>query len=557
MTAHSRRNFLKAGASVLGAVALTTVPRPRPRPRPLLADLGAGLEPVPPIQDPRLRELAFRGVDAARAAGASYADVRLTYSRTRLFTLATTGPAGDAESMTVGVRALVDGWWGFASGPVWSSDELARLGREAVYQAKVNALGAPRTVDLAPVTAIPDGHWTMPIVRDPFAVSPFEINDIMMGIALVWTPAHVRGASFDLWEVDFATEEKAFASSVGSYYTQRTYLTDGSSNVINLTWDEKEKKSDTHLDCLTPAGIGLEYLTADRVPFVREHPLTEMIRRAVEELKEDLLMPVKPVAVGRYDAVFDPHSMATLVAATLGRATQLDRAMGYEANAGGTSYLNEPLHMIGSYQAGAPLLNLTANRSAPGGAATVQWDDEGVTPDAFPLVKDGVLVDFQTTRESAGWLKPYYAKAGKPFRSHGCAAAPKAVDAPLLHTPNLVLEAGHQAQDFDALVSGLSTGIAIKRARIDIDFQAVTGLGMGKVYEVKGGKRVAIIDQAAFLFRAPELWKGILALGGPAAARRYGMDSSKGEPAQGTAYSVQAVPATVRQLTLINPYRKA
>jgi len=82
-------------------------------------------------------------LDTARSAGASYADVRLSHTRERRTSMADTG---DDESMEVGVRALVDGYWGFASGAVWSPDEMARLGREAVHQAKVNALGKPRVV---------------------------------------------------------------------------------------------------------------------------------------------------------------------------------------------------------------------------------------------------------------------------------------------------------------------------------------------------------------------------------------------------------------------------
>src|SRR5690606_18852292 len=150
--------------------------------------------------------------------------------------------------------------------------------------------------------------------------------------------------------------------------------------------------------------------------------------------------------------VLDAPSMVALLDRTLGRATELDRALGYEANAGGTSYLNDPFGMLGSYEAGAPLLTVTGNRSEPGGLATVQWDDEGVRPDTFPLVENGVLTDFQTTRESAGWLEDYYARTGRPFRSHGCANAPAAVDPPLQHTPNLVLTPGREELDFDDLV---------------------------------------------------------------------------------------------------------
>jgi TldD protein len=544
MTEYSRRTFLQAGATALSAVALTALPRP------LFADLGRGLEVVPPIQDPRIKELALRGVEAARAAGAGYADVRLTH---------TYGLIAVEESMTVGVRALVNGYWGFASSPVWSPDELARLGREAVLQAKANSLGGKREVELAPVPVVADGHWVRPVEVDPFTLSPYEIEDVVTSLKMY--ASRIPGVELDL-PLYFERQEKAFASSLGSYYTQQTGWIVASGNKIKLNWAEKRKQGTTTLECLTPAGLGLEYLTAPRVPFVREQPLTEEIRRAVEELKEDLLMPVAPVDVGRYDAVIDAHGVANLVAETLGRATELDRALGYEANAGGTSFLNAPATMLGQYRTGADLLTLTANRSEQGGCATVRWDDEGVAPEEFTLVERGVLQDFQTTRESAGWLKASYAKAGRAFRSHGCSAAPQAIDAPIPHTPNLVLQPGSEARDFDALVAELTDGIALRGlglpGALHLDFQAVSGLGLpSRVYQVKRGKRVALLDMAGILFRAPELWKSLRVLGGPAAARRYGFASAKGEPLQEVYHSVRAVPAAFQQLTLIDPQRKA
>jgi predicted Zn-dependent protease len=92
---------------------------------------------------------------------------------------------------------------------------------------------------------------------------------------------------------------------------------------------------------------------------------------------------------------------------------------------------------------------------------------------------------------------------------------------------------------------------------VDMDFQGASGLGTGRVYEVKDGKRVARINGAGFLFRATDLWKGIKALGGPESLRRYGEDASKGEPAQRTWHSVTAPPAAFEQLTLIDVMRKA
>jgi len=520
-------------------------------PRPLFAQLGHTLEPIPPIEDPRLKALASRALDSARGAGAIYADVRLTHTRSREFLPDATS---DEESMEVGVRALVDGYWGFASGPVWSPDEMARLGREAVHQAKTNALGKPRVVALAPTSVVPSGNWVMPVQRDPFEISPFEVEDFLKSLEIY--VKRTQGASVGPNHALGMVQSKAFASTAGSYCTQRCYRTAGRL-YINLKLEKLRREGTIALDCLSPAGMGWELYAADRIARVRNNSVREEVRHAIEELREDLMLPLKPVDVGRYDAVLDANTTASLLDETLGRATELDRALGYEANAGGTSYLDDPFSMVANYQVGAPALTVTAERSDPGGVATVQWDDEGVAPDAFALVREGVLADFQTTRESAGWLNEVYAKRGIPMRSHGCSGAPSAVFAPMQQAPNLTLAAGHDAKDFDALVSGMPDGIAIKGAQIDMDFQHSSGLGIGRIYEVKRGKRVAKIVSAGFLFRATDLWKSLDAMGGEASLRRYGMQTAKGEPEQECYHSVTAAPAAVKNLTLIDPQRKA
>jgi TldD protein len=539
----NRRTFLKTGVAV---AAVATVPRP------LYAQFNRKLEPLPPIEDPRLATLAARALDSARSAGANYADVRLSHTRSRrFFPIATL----DDESMEVGVRALVQGYWGFASGPVWSPDEMARLGREAVRQAKTNALGKPRLVSLAPAPVVQNGSWVMPVKLDPFEVSPFEIQDQLSSLELVirsipnGTPVKNNAMS--------TVQEKAFASTLGSYCTQRSYLTQGDL-AIAIDLSSKHRPSvDITLDCVSAAGMGWELYAAESIPRVRTHSLREEIALRAEEARADGMLPTKALDVGRFDTVFDPIGLANLIDGTLGHATELDRALGYEANAGGTSYLSDPMAMLGSYQAGAPLLSLTGNRSEPGGAATTKWDDEGIVPDDFAIVKGGLLVDFQTTRESAGWLKDAYAKKGMPAHSHGCANAPSAVDAPMQHLPNLTIAPGRETGDFDALVSDMADGVAIKQASLDMDFQAGSGLGFGKVFEVKKGKRVAKYQSAGFLFRSTDLWKSLLTISADAHMRRFGFSAQKGEPAQTCYHSVTAAPAVVKGLTLIDPLRKA
>lgn len=532
----TRREVLKAG---LGAAVLAAVPRP------LLARFGAGWEPVPPIQDPRVRDLALRAVEAARAAGATYADVRLTHTRRRRFALPLVGHVQDREQMGVGVRAMVAGYWGYASSPVWDVDEMARLGREATRRARDSAMGPARPVDLAAAPVVTDGHWTMPVEIDPFEVSPYEIVDHLQSLSLFATRRPRVGVPVNWCE--FEVQEKAFASTEGSYCSQRRYRSEGQ---FVVGYQGESERTQGALDLLTPAGVGWE--------LYRGQPMYDEIERLIERLEEDLTLPLKAVEVGRYDLVCDAWSVARLVDRTLGRATELDRALGFEANAGGTSFLDDPLAMLGELEVAAPALTLSANRSERGGAATIAWDDEGVRPDDFTLVRDGVVTDYQTTRESASWIAEYYARNGRPARSHGCASAPSALELPLQRTPNLAIAPGPEALDFDGAVAGVDRGIAVRQLDVDMDFQGLNGLGLGApVYEIKAGKRVARIVGSGLLFRAPELWKSLLALGGAESLRRYGTATNKGEPPQRDYHSVTAPPAIFGNVTAIDVMRKA
>jgi TldD protein len=539
----SRRTFLKTAAAATVATALP--------PRAVRFAARRTLGRVPPgegplIDDPALEAIAHRAVDAAVQAGASYADVRLT--RTRAWRVDTTDPLSlwDSELLHLGARALVDGYWGFAATPAWTVDAAARVGREAVAQAKANALGKQRVVSLGTIPVVDHGRWTMPVRVDPFALPVAELGDRLGGIehAIARVP-QVAGLQA---RYEFLAQDKAFASSAGSYLTQRRYLT-GADWQLTVRLSTGAVSEPYTVARLAPAGRGLEHIV--------DAPLEDDARAIVEEAERDARLPAKPVEVGRYATAFDAATMIALLDQTLGPATELDRALGYEANAGGTSYITDPLAMVGSYQAAAPAVTVMADRSAPGGCATTKWDDEGVEPDAFPIVKDGTLVDFQTTRESAAWLAGYYATRGAPTQSHGCAVAATAEDPVLAQTPNLSLAPGAGDASFDDLVREVRDGIAVRRAALMMDFRASSGMGLGTMYQIKGGKPVARIGGAAFLFRSTELWKSVIALGGAASAEARGRLQAKGEPVQRSYHTVRAVPAIVKDLTVVDWTRRA
>jgi len=195
----------------------------------------------------------------------------------------------------------------------------------------------------------------------------------------------------------------------------------------------------------------------------------------------------------------------------------------------------------------------------PMGAATVKWDDEGVAPPEATLVKDGILNDYQTTRESASWLTEYYQKKGVPVQSNGCAFAYGGMMSPKLQCPNLVMQPGKSETSFADLVAGTKRGMAIRGALVNSDQQALNVNGYGQyVNEIVDGKLGIALSNVMFNYRGPEFWKNLVAVGGPSSARQFGFAETTG--ARGSGYrfghSISAVPGKVVAVAITDSTRK-
>jgi len=443
------------------------------------------------------------------------------------------------------------------------------VGQDAVTQAQENAKGESWTVELGAVP-VARGQWATPIRIDPFSISFEEKQDFFNYWYACAAPAGVvyERAGFTSWAC-FIRQEQVVATSEGSLFTQTLYESGGVLRCALYPPGGGSELATQDVHDVSVAGAGWERFLDAQIP--------DQYPRIKHELAQKAVVPSKVATVGKYTLVCDGATMAALVEQTLGLATQLDRALGYEANAGGTSFITDPLAMVGTLAVAAPVVTLTANRSAPQELATVKWDDEGVEPEPFTLVKDGVLVDFQTTREQAAWLTPYYAKTGRPVRSHGCAASEDAHMIPLQHMPNLALEPSPAAVRVDDLVADVEQGILIEGGEvIQRDFQARTGLLIGNMRQIRRGRLGATLQGGAVMYNATELWKHLSAVGGASTQQvrswsaaqdsdilgnefwllMHGM-LGKGEPQQRTSHSVRAVAATIPNQPLIDPSRKS
>jgi TldD protein len=504
--------------------------------------------------------LAQAAVDAAMHAGAQYADARVTRTTQHGYGFGFSD-IRDVEDIGFGVRVLVNGYWGFSAAPSGDRTAVERLARDAVDQAKADAGGAPpRTVDLGPrVTAT--GKWVTPMTIDPFSVSIEEKHAVMN----YWLAcAENAGVSIDALrsKLSFDRQERVLVTSEGTQTVQAVYESGGTISVY-----KDDFQLQLPIQGIETAGRGWELFLNAKIPEQLQNMPSQLA------IARDENSRARPLLIGRYTLVCDGATMAALTGATLGRATELDRALGYEANANGTSYLDDPLDRLGTFQVASPLVTVTANRSMPQGLATVKWDDEGVAPEDFTLVKAGVLVDYQTTREQAAWLAPYYQHANKPLRSHGCAAATDALAITMQHSPNFTLEPSTSDVSLDALIGGVEDGLFIERGHVaQVDVQIRNGLlGFARVRKIKNGRLGPLVVGGAVLFNAIDLWKNVTVLGDastcgvvPFSSYPYRGEIGqllhlpvKGQPAQLTSYSVQAAAAVITNQPIIDPERKA
>ena len=84
---------------------------------------------------------------------------------------------------------------------------------------------------------------------------------------------------------------------------------------------------------------------------------------AVEKLK------ARPVEPGKYDLVLHPTHLWLTIHESIGHPTELDRAMGYEANYAGTSFVAPPEKQINILKYGTPIMNIQGDRTQDGSLA--------------------------------------------------------------------------------------------------------------------------------------------------------------------------------------------
>jgi TldD protein len=518
---YTRRNFLKTTSLACGAVAVASWEQPTRAATISLDEKNA---------------LADIAIKRAKKLGAGYADIRInryrleaTFTREqRVQNVART------EDFGFGVRVLVKGAWGFAASPVVTAESVRRITDEAVQVALANAVYQRKPIKMVSTPKV-IATWKSAFEKDPFDVPADKKVAFLLGLNEAAMKA--KGASFVTSGLLFQNEQKFYASTDASRIEQYIIRT---APFLTVTAVNRGAGDFQTRSALTgPKTMGYEYL--ENYPWMKE------AEKAGEEAAGKL--KAKPVVPGKYDLLLHPSHLWLTIHESVGHSTELDRALLWEADYAGTSFLTPD--KTGKLQFGSKICNFYADRTQPHGCATVAYDDEGVPGQRWPLVKDGVFVDWQTTRD----LAPLVGHK----KSYGCLHADSWGSVPFPRMPNVSLEPAKENASLEDLASGIDNGIVIfGNGSWSIDQQRYNFQFGGQTFwEIKKGKVGEMLRDVAYQSRTTDFWNACDGLGGPATYELNGAaNDGKGEPSQANAVSHGCPVARFRQINVLNTATK-
>ncbi|MFD7669090.1 TldD/PmbA family protein [Streptomyces sp. NPDC059788] len=487
-----------------------------------------------------LHALADAALARARALGAAHADFRLERVRTATWRLRDARPseASDTTDLGYAVRVVHNGAWGFASGVDLTMDAAARVAGQAVAMAKlsakvIEAAAATERVELADEPAYPDRTWI-----SSYEINPFDVPDAdKTGLLAEWSARLLAAPGVAHADASLMTvqENKFYADTAGTGTTQQRVRLHPQLTAVAV--DPSSGEFDSMRTLAPPVGRGWEYLTGDHYDWDTE----------LEQLPPHLAGKLRAPGVepGRYDLVVDPSNLWLTIHESIGHATELDRALGYEAAYAGTSFAT--FDQLGELAYGSPVMNVTGDRTAEHGLATIGYDDEGVAAQSWDLIKNGTLVGYQLDRRIAKLT-------GAP-RSNGCAYADSPAHVPVQRMANVSLQPAPQGPSTQELISGVERGIYVVGDRSwSIDMQRYNfQFTQQRAYLIRDGQLCGQLRDVAYQGSTTEFWGSMEAVGGPETYVLGGaFNCGKAQPGQIAAVSHGCPTALFRNVNILN-----
>lgn len=519
---------------------------------------GNPIDPLQALQDGMdvgmKKQLADFALNAAKAKGATYADVRIARYLNQIVATRENKVQSvvNTESFGAGVRVLANGCWGFAASDNVTKDNIAKTAERAVAVAKANAKIQGEAVQLAPQKGFGEVSWKAPIEKNSFEVPVKDKVDLLLSANAI---AMQNGADFVNSVIFAVNEQKYFASTDGSYIDQDIHRIFPTFTVTKI--NKATGKFDTRNAFSSPMGMGYEYLIplADEkvkgvvTRYKKRYDMLEDIKAAAADVSEK--MKAKSVEPGKYDMVLDPSHLWLTIHESVGHPTELDRVLGYEANYAGTSFLTLDKWQSKKFNFGNKLVNIVADKTQAGSLGAVGWDDEGVKCKEWDLIKDGVLVNYQAIRDQAHIIGLK--------ESHGCCYSQSWADVQFQRMANVSLQPNKEKRSVDELIKNVEKGIyIIGNGSFSIDQQRYNfQFGGQTFYEISNGKITGMLRDVAYQSNTQEFWNSLADIADKDDYRLGGaFNDGKGQPPQSNAVSHGSSTARFNGVNVINTARK-
>jgi TldD protein len=473
-------------------------------------------------------DLAQRALDTSDSLGAIYLDIRFEVARTERVEVRNGAVASLADGISTGygIRALVNGAWGFAA-----ASDLNAAGVDAAVARAIDVARAAATVARRPLGAAPPiAHvdtFATPMQRDPLDVPLGERVALLLEAerALHVGPTIAVGRAWiDLWRAD-----KFFFSTIGSKIEQ--HIRQAGSGITALAVGDGDVQERSF-----PGDRGL-YLSGGW-EVVQSAQLVANAQRIGEEASALLTAPQCPS--GTRDIVLGGSQVSLQIHESCGHPAELDRVMGWEANFSGTSFFE--IDQLDRLKYGSDGVTIVIDNTLPSGMATCGYDDEGTASGTSDIIRDGTLVGYEMSNDTARAI-------GRT--SNACVRAEGWEYVPMIRMCNLNLLPGNVS--FDGLFEGVTDGVYMESNRswsIDdrrLNFQFGCQIG----WEIKNGKRGRMLKNPTYAGMTPQFWNSCDAIADRDSWFPWGTPNcGKGEPMQTGRTTQAAAPARFRNVAV-------
>jgi len=494
-----------------------------------------------PLEQPSTDELLDAALSRAAELGAGHAEVRVEHIHSQMVALrdATLETAVDDAELGLGIRVVRGGSIGFAATAELTTDAAAQAAGQAVAMAEATAPTLAGPVVLAEEKPAGVVRWSSDYEIDPTEIA---VGD-KVAVLGNWSERLLGADGIDHVSayVLCVVEDKVFGDLSGARITQRRVRVHPVVEAYAVDTDRGTFESMRTV--APPVGRGWEYLGGTGWDWDAE------LAAIPELLAEKMRAP--SVEAGAYDLVIEPSNLWLTIHESIGHATELDRALGYEAAYAGTSFAT--FDKLGTLEYGSPVMHVTGDRVAQHGLASVGYDDEGVAAQRFDIVRDGVLVGYQLDRTMAA--------ANGLGRSNGCAFADSPFHIPIQRMANVSLQpADGEGPGTDELVSGVDRGVLVvgdKSWSIDMQRHNFQFTGQ-RFFRIERGRLAGQLRDVAYQSRTTDFWGSMEAVGGRSTYVLGGaFNCGKGQPSQVAPVSHGCPSALFRSVNVLNARAEA